>query len=27
VWRELDLPLGGDYQRAEQRSRTVAAGG
>ena len=27
VWRELDLPLGGDYQPAEQRARTVAAGG
>ena len=27
VWRELNLPLGGDYQPAEQRPRTVAAGG
>jgi hypothetical protein len=27
VWRELNLPLGGDYQPAEQRTRTVAAGG
>ena len=27
VWRKLDLPLGGDYQPAEQRAHTVAAGG
>src|SRR5437588_12352194 len=27
VWLELDLPLGGDYQPAEQRAHTVAAGG
>jgi 5-aminolevulinate synthase len=27
VWRELNLPLGGDYQPAEQRTQTVAAGG
>jgi 5-aminolevulinate synthase len=27
VWRELDLPLAGDYHRPEQIARTVAAGG
>jgi 5-aminolevulinate synthase len=27
VWRKLDLPLGGDYQPAEQRAHPVAAGG
>jgi 5-aminolevulinate synthase len=27
VWRELDLPLAGDYQPPEQLARTVAAGG
>jgi 5-aminolevulinate synthase len=27
VWRELDLPLGGAYQRPEQIARTLAAGG
>jgi 5-aminolevulinate synthase len=27
VWRELDLPLAGDYPRPEQIARTVAAGG
>jgi 5-aminolevulinate synthase len=27
VWQKLDLPLGGDYRPAEQRARTVAAGG
>jgi 5-aminolevulinate synthase len=27
VWRELDLPLAGDYRRPEQIARTVAAGG
>jgi len=27
VWQELDLPRAGDYQPAEQRARTVAAGG
>jgi 5-aminolevulinate synthase len=27
VWRELDLPLAGDYHRHEQIARTVAAGG
>jgi 5-aminolevulinate synthase len=27
VWRELNLPLAGDYQPAEQRTQTVAAGG
>src|SRR5437588_2899805 len=27
VWRKLDLPLGVDYQPAEQRAHTVAAGG
>ena len=27
VWQELGLPLGSDYQSAEQRSQTVAAGG
>jgi 5-aminolevulinate synthase len=27
VWRELDLPLAGDYHRPEHIARTVAAGG
>jgi 5-aminolevulinate synthase len=27
VWRELDLPLAGDYHRPEEIARTVAAGG
>jgi 5-aminolevulinate synthase len=27
VWRELDLPLAGDYHPPEQLARTVAAGG
>jgi 5-aminolevulinate synthase len=27
VWRELKLPLAGDYHRPEQLARTVAAGG
>jgi 5-aminolevulinate synthase len=27
VWQELDLPLGRGYQPAEQRARTVMAGG
>src|SRR6266481_5843754 len=27
VWQELDLPRAGDYQPAEQRARTAAAGG